>query len=520
MFRPPLFPTAAVAAVVCSAAVAEAAPPSIHRRAVDRLTVTAPDGDEVELLGVLADRVGPNPGLPKLAPPKPDGAVRFAVRRDELAALEELHPGLEASFEAAPGPTAEPEREAPGASREAGDPVELARALRDRLVPWMERRTGEVNLSTLLEDEFERVTGVLADAEEGVAPAGPADGAAAPPAAEPPAGAERSGARRASPWVLLDVPRAKVKGVLPTAPHRRRLALLAWANGVRNVEVSGARELRRELDRLGVSPRDPVDVPWETPADAAPPAPADRPFVAASQSDAEWAARVALVEAALMEEFSFQGTGSTLLKTPKSGEAVNAQALLSQLAGGQYADLISELSEPNAFSRRTQNRRAAERNKTATDAAARAGRTGVRVTRVAPDMAAGTVTVEAEFLVDLPGTGWTAVWSDRETRDAADADPETVARIREDPQLKGLLEGGGNLGGLGGLGGLLGGAAGGDLVGTAVRTGAVTKAALDAIDARFEEYRRPYLDRLDGPPLDLPAAPGRPAGTRRGFDKG
>ena len=507
MIRCSLPLAATAAAVLFAVPQADAAPPSIFRRAVDRLTVETPEGEEVELLGVLADRVGENPG-----PPVPGGSVRFAVRREELAAVESARPGLAASLQAEPEPEQVPEPEATAPAVPRADPVELARALRDRLIPWMERRADESNLSVLLEDEFDRVSQVLADAEEGVEPAD--DRGEQPPPIKP----ERSGARRPeSPWVVLDVPRNKIGGVLPTAPHRRRIALLAWANGVRGVEVTGVRELRRELDRLGVSPRDPVDVPWgKKPATAE--EPADRPFVAAPQSDREWAARAALVEGALMEDFSFQGTGSTLLKTPKDGQAVNAQALLTQMAGGQYADLIAELSEPNAFSRRTQNRRRENQNKTATDAADRAGRTGVRVTRVAPDMASGRVTVESEFLAKLPESGWTVVWRAEETRNAADADPETERRIREDPQLKGLLDGGGALGGLGGiLGGGLGGAGGGDLMGTAIRTGAVTKDALDAINAQFEDFRRPYLDRLDGPPLELSAEP--PAGTRRQFER-
>ena len=498
--RPAVLPAAA-AAIFCLAPASPAAPPSIHRRAVDRLTVEAPDGEEVELLGVLADRVGD-------AKPSIDGVVPFAVRREELRGAEAAHPGLTETIDRPAEPAAEPKPE-PAAKPDA-DPVELAAALRDRLIPWLERRADEPNLAILLEDEFERVSGVLADAADGVEPAADREPAPRP---EP----EASGARRPeSPWVLLNVPRAKVEGVLPTAPHRRKIALLAWANGVEDVEVTGVRELRRMLDDRGVSPRDPVAVPWSSPAASAP---ADRPFEARPQSDREWAARVALVESALLDELSFQGTGSTLIRTPKAGQAVDAKAMLMQMAGGQYTDLIAELSQPNAFGRRARQVRRTERNQTATDAADAAGRTGVRVTRVTPDMTTGKVTVETEFLVKLPDAGWVVGYRDEEVRNAADADPEVERQIREDPQLKGLMEGGGALGGLGGLGGLLGGGAGGgDIMGLAVRTGAVTKSALDAVNARFEQWRGPFLNRLDGPPLPVPENAGRPA-SRRGFEK-
>ena len=498
--------SAAAAALLASPAVA--APPSIHRRAVDRVTVETPDGGEVELLGVLADRV---PG----AKPEIDGFVPLAVRRDELRGAEAAHPGLTASLVPAPEEPAEPEE--PAAAKPAADPVELAAAVRDRLVPWLERRADETNLSIFLEDEFERVSGVLADA---------ADGLATPAAAAPPRRPEPSGARPPEgPWVVLSVPRKLVTGVLPTAPHRRRVALLAWENGVEDVEVTGVRELRRLLDARGVSPRDPVTVPWRR-AIAGDDDPADRPFEARPQSDAEWAARVALVESALLPEFSFQGTGSTLVRTPKAGQAVDARAMLMQMAGGQYTDLLAELSEPNAFSRRTQSRRQSQRNKQATDAADAAGRTGVRVTRVTPDMTTGKVTVETEFLVKLPGRGWTVGYRDEEVKNANDADPAVEDRIRNDPQLKGLLDGGGGglVNGLGGLlGGGLGGPAGGDVMGLAVRTGAATKAALDALNERFEAWRAPFLDRLDGPPLPVPDETGATGAARRtarpGFQK-
>ena len=473
---------------------AEAAPPSIYRRAVDRLTIELPDGGTATVTGVFAGRVEAAAGGEVV--PDPAGAVRFAVRRD---AVEADHPGLIERFEFQPT-AAEPEGEKEEVP-ESDDPVKIAAQLRDRLVPWLERRADEQTLAARLEREFERVSDLLADAEEGVEPPDPRD------EPEPPAERERSVRKPRGPWAVLAVPREAIVDRHSTAAHRRRLALHAWDVGLRRVADRSADDLRDELDRKGVDRRSPVAVPWETAA--APAAEPEGPFVAKLQDDREWAARVAVVESDTLPDLSFQGTGSTLIRTPKSGEAVNGQALMAQLAGGQYADLISELSEPNAFSRRTENRRRQQRNKTATDAADRAGRVGVRVTRVTPDMTTGRVTVESEFLAKLPNDEWAVIWSAAETRDASDADPAVQERLKNDPQLKGILNGGG-AGGLGGLGGLLGGLGGGSggLMETALQTGAATKVALDAVNAEFEEWRLKFTDRLDGPPLAVPAKRG------------
>ncbi|MFH5805063.1 hypothetical protein [Alienimonas sp. DA493] len=486
-----IFAAAAAAAVLSCVAPAEAAPPSIHRRAVDRLTVTLPDGGEAELLGVFAGTVEAAGG--DEAVKNPPDAVRFAVRRDDV---DLDHPGLTAAWEHAP---AAPAAEEPTEESASDDPVAIAEQLRDRLVPWMERRVGEPSLSLFLEGEFERVSDLLADVDEGrrIEEAG-AEPEPAEPASEP------SVRRPRGPWAVLAVPRSAIDSMYRTAPHRRRLALHAWDAGLRDVAYREADELERELRERDVDFRTAPPAPWtgERPTTAEP---EEKPFVARLQSEDEWTARVALVESAMLDEFSFQGTGSTLMKTPKAGEAVNGQALMMQMAGGQYRDLIDELTQPNAFSRQAQRARQQNRNQTAIQAAERAGRTGVRVTRVAMDAAAQRTTVESEFLAKDADGNWGPIWSAREVRGFDEADADTARRIRQDPQVRGLLEGGGAVGGLGGLlGGGLGGAGGGGLVEMAVQGGAATKSALDAVNAEWERFRGPYLNRLDGPPLPLP----------------
>ncbi|NNJ26292.1 hypothetical protein [Alienimonas chondri] len=488
-FRPTLVAATAAASLLV-VPHSNGAPPSIHRRAVDRLTVTLPGGGKGELLGVFAG-VAEAAGGGEVRK-NPPGTVRFAVRRDDV---DLDYPGLTKAWEQS---DAAPVVEQPPAVPKSGDPVEIAAQLRDRLVPWMERRADEPSLSLHLEGEFDRVSDLLADVDEGLAVLDePEEEASANEESEP------SVRRPTGPWAVLSVPRKAIEAMHRTAPHRRQIALHGWNAGLRDVAYRSVDDLQESLREAGVDVRGVPAAPWDNAAPI-PDEPADQPFVAKLQSDDEWAARVAIVESAYLDEFSFQGTGSTLMKTPKPGEAVNGQALMMQMAGGQYRDLLDELSQPNAFGRRAQNERRQNRNKTAIDAAERAGRTGVRVTRVTMDAAAQKATVESEFLAKDSKGNWGPIWSLREVRGFNEADPDLARRIREDPQVKGLLDGGG-LGAMGGLGGLLGGGAGGGgLMELAVQGGAATKSALDVVHTQWEAFRTPYLDRLDGPPIPLP----------------
>ncbi len=119
---------------------------------------------------------------------------------------------------------------------------------------------------------------------------------------------------------------------------------------------------------------------------------------------------------------------------------------------------------------------------------------GVRVTRVDQNLVAKRASVESLFLARMPDGSWETVWKHSETVDASKKNPELEARIKEDSQVRKVLDAA-KLFGLGGDE---------EPLRMALRFGAATMQAQESVDARFFEFRDRYLRRLDGPPIYWP----------------
>jgi hypothetical protein len=213
------------------------------------------------------------------------------------------------------------------------------------------------------------------------------------------------------------------------------------------------------------------------------------------QSDAEWAARQALVEYQYRKPLDFQGTGDLVFRTgakaPPAGELLTSM-LKDQLAG----QLSSLLEEPKAAEPKRQTEvwlasavRTAEQEEVS----------GFRVTRVSPDAAAQRVAVETRFVSRSPAGRWETAWRHAESVDASRPDKERMDRITQDPQVKQALESL-RAAGLG---------ASEDKLQAALRLGAATMKAQQSADVEFYKFRDRYLQRLDGPPLKMPEGPAR-----------
>ena len=85
---------------------------------------------------------------------------------------------------------------------------------------------------------------------------------------------------------------------------------------------------------------------------------------------------------------------------------------------------------------------------------------------------------------------WKTIWSDRESLDAAKERPATETTISDDPQMKSVRA---SLKSLGNVAE--------DQVRQAIRFGAATMEAQQALDRRFVAFESPFLQHLDEPPL-------------------
>lgn len=271
-------------------------------------------------------------------------------------------------------------------------------------------------------------------------------------------------------WVTVEAP--SVARVQPATPAHQRLAGWAWSERLADVETRDPAALARQLEHAGL----PVTTP--------PPDLSDR-LPARPQDSREWTARLALLEYTYRQAFDMQGTGDRVFPVG-SGQpplAVVFPAVLEQSLQG----LLEELAGPAGGGAR-------EREPgwwpAATRAAEQAGVRACRVTRVQVVPEPPRATVSSHFLCRVAAERWALVWQATETADGAIPRPDLEARVLNDPQVKSALELAQNLG--------LGGET---VLRQAVRSGAATHAAQQAVDEQFFRFRDRYSRRIDGPPL-------------------
>jgi hypothetical protein len=277
-------------------------------------------------------------------------------------------------------------------------------------------------------------------------------------------------------FVWLDLAKKEIAKLKPASAANRRIAAWSWFERLANVETRDADDLAHELERRGINPAQPL------------PDLSDR-FPLRRQDDREWRARMALVVYALDKPLDFQGTGDVLVRADRSGNAKDAGPLLAKLLGGQVDTLLKDLLGEN----RSAAAKAGPADawlKTAYREAESLKARGLRATRVELIPEGRLASVSSVFAVHRNSGDWEVIWSDRETQDGTKERAAMEATIADDPQVKSALA---NLHSLG--------AAADDQVRQAIRFGAATMAAQQAVDRRFFAFEGPLLQHLDGPPL-------------------
>jgi hypothetical protein len=337
-------------------------------------------------------------------------------------------------------------------AEEAGTRVAALEQLRDRIKKELEQVPEESPVAAFLRGERKRVD-LLAESPQPEKPQ----------------------------FVWLELTAKKVAKIASPSIDQKRIAGWSWYERLASVETRDADDLARELARKRIDPAQPVpDLSERLPLRL--------------QDEREWSARMALIHYSLGKPLDFQGTGDLLVRADRAKNAGDIAPLVAKLFGGQVDSLLKDLlnkgrsatdsSAPG--SPKSSNAwlepaiREAEREK------ARA----FRATRVDLSLERRQAIVHSAFAVQLANGKWEVIWSDRVTEDGSQERPAIEAGIANDPQVKSAL-------------GLLKslGANGDDQVRTAIRFGAATMAAQQAVNSRFSKFQEPYLRRLDGPPL-------------------
>ncbi len=319
------------------------------------------------------------------------------------------------------------------------------RRLRDRIDRWLDELKDDDPLRGSLKTERNRLaTQIRQFAEKGKLPA--------------------------TRFVLVHERLRDVGSLLIQPPLRKRVALVAWAEGLDRVESRSVKDLREELAGKKI---DATKVSTESLWQQLPPV---------EDNLRQWMARRALKACGFSPPLHLQGTGHVLIPTKPGGKA---GAIDGQLVVKLLGDLVAELVGRKRGTGDTSDPLASAVGQAETD-----GRTSFRVTRFRHDVKQRRTVVTSEFLVRVGRGQWVVVWQASETI-AVRARPEFQRRIERDPRIKPILDLAGKLG-----------LAGGDMaVKTALEFGAATMEGQNRIDSRFFAFRDRYLHHLDSPPL-------------------
>ncbi|MBX3443778.1 MAG: hypothetical protein KF774_15320 [Planctomyces sp.] len=282
-------------------------------------------------------------------------------------------------------------------------------------------------------------------------------------------------ARAAEPpeFCLIELPADDVRRVQRQTPDRRRLAVFAWRERLKNVETSSATKLVADAKAKSAD--------WATVeadlSDRLPPLP---------QSDAEWRRRVALWEYVFREPCDLQGTGEVFVRTDSAAERPDVAALIAPIFQSTLKSQLADLLEPGLGAAPQPSRW----RETAVRMAEQAEVLACRVTRLETNIERLSGQVATEFLVreDAASRQWTTLWKEERMIDPSQVTQKRVDALRDDPQVKQLLT---TLAGFGVEGQL----------DQALRFGAAVEIAQQESAAAFQAYRDRYTRDLRTPPL-------------------
>ena len=320
--------------------------------------------------------------------------------------------------------------------------------LGNRVRLWRDERADDASLLVFLDRELERVEAAAARAEAGAV-------------------------ELTSEFLLITIPREKVRRIYAQPHRRKQIALLAWREHLPAVEVTSIRDLSRQLELREIAAPDHLT----DPSDRLPPE---------SDTEREWAARVAICEFVYRRPVELQGTGNTLFRSDGS-ETVNAAELLKGLLTTQLDSALAKLAGMNGGRERRQQ----PDDRVAIAAASREGARGVRVTRVDYDLTDYRVSVHTNFLARMPDNRWQSVWHTKESLSTAKVPNTSLDRLRRDSRIATVITSAKEIG------------ADETAVRTALRFEATTMNAQHAVDLRFIAFRDRFLDRLDMPRMTV-----------------
>lgn len=276
-------------------------------------------------------------------------------------------------------------------------------------------------------------------------------------------------------WFILPSRDVQRTDAIPVE-HRQLLAW-AWSERLERAETRTGQDLLRELKDRAVSPLSwPMSLIERLPA--------------REQASDEWSARLAVVEHTFGASPHFQGTAGVLVRAEPGAQADIATLLgqlLQQQVKSQLGDLLGEPRPANAKLPRDTTK-FDDALKPVFQAVEREQQRGFRVTRLELSADLQSSTITTQFFARLPNGTWQSIFNHSEQANAQQTRPEIERRIQNDPQVKQVLEVARQLG-----------LSAEEQIQQAIRFGAATLSAQQAVDQQFSSFRDRSLSSLARP---------------------
>lgn len=308
-------------------------------------------------------------------------------------------------------------------------------------------------------------------------------------------------------FVELTFPAKEVARLFRQPAEQRKIAGLAWSNGLPDVSSTSAQKLRRQLQEL------PIDIEQATFDLSGEVVRLD------AESDREWAVREALVEFYLDHWLEFQGTKDFLVRADQAKPAdllaaMGGGLLGKGMLGGGLAERMAEVQRMGRelglpeFTQPGFDQPAVPKSdwwKVATDAAEKEGFKGVLIKRVEQAVDQEVVTVTLDFFAKVPQPtkanrqgdqraggqpAWESVLRFSSSVGLNDIKPAEIERLKNDPQIANVLAA---------VRGLGIASVGENRIELAMRHGAATEQALEDTFNRFQVYLSDVNRGLDSP---------------------
>ncbi len=327
-----------------------------------------------------------------------------------------------------------------------------ASQLKERIDEWIKERASDEALVAFLNDELNALTAELQS------PASEAKIVELPR------------------FILVELPRDEIREFLIQPAEKRKVGGLAYQFRLASPATTHANVLETQLKAKDVDVKNTnLDIS------------SDVPF-AVVDTPKQWAARRALIEYVMRKPLDYTGMGASFVR---QSDSIDIPELVAKFGGGGGMNSIAMIGAELGLPEFKEPKPTDEWWRSICKSAEKEGYRGVFVTRLNSDPFRSDVVVEASFFAMESPDKWFEVQRFRKSADPGSQSEEALARVKNDPQVKRLLESVESLG--------IGDSS---LLDKALRHGAAVQEAVQSVNTRFHLFKTRHTRNLRTPLIE------------------